>query len=109
MGSIHNIPRLRAIVLEPSVALNSPLHVASPDCATLYSMPPGGTTCSFTVPVAVTRGLRSKSKIEEERDTDFRLKEKRFVFGFFLPFCVYCALVGKLFRLDFKVTRNFPA
>lgn len=94
MGFVDNIPRLRAIVLDPSVALNSPLHVASPDCATLYSMPPGGTTCSFTVPVAVTRGLRSKSKIEEERDSDFWIKEKKII----LPFLsLLTTFVGKLF------------
>lgn len=33
------LPRFKDIVLDPSVALNSPLQVASPDCATLYSTP----------------------------------------------------------------------
>lgn len=31
------LPRFSAMVLDPSVALKRPLHVASPDCATLYS------------------------------------------------------------------------
>lgn len=34
------VPFFRIIVLDPSSGLNRPLHVASPDCATLYSMSP---------------------------------------------------------------------
>lgn len=36
------VPFFRIIVLDPSSGLNRPLHVASPDCATLYSMSPEG-------------------------------------------------------------------
>lgn len=36
---VFKVPLLRVIVLLPSVALKSPLHVASPLCATLNSMP----------------------------------------------------------------------
>lgn len=35
-----NLPFLSIIVLDPSSGLNRPLHVASPDWATLYSMSP---------------------------------------------------------------------
>lgn len=45
------------MVLDPSVALNSPLQVASPDCATLYSTPPAGVGPSFMVADAEKREI----------------------------------------------------
>lgn len=35
-----DVPFFNIIVLDPSRGLKSPLHVASPDCATLYSTSP---------------------------------------------------------------------
>lgn len=49
------LPRFSAIVLDPSVALKSPLHVASPDCATLYSTSEEKLELSF-IPVPDAEG-----------------------------------------------------
>uniref|UniRef100_A0A8D8ZM63 Uncharacterized protein n=1 Tax=Cacopsylla melanoneura TaxID=428564 RepID=A0A8D8ZM63_9HEMI len=41
-GNLHLgglVPFLSVMVRDPSMGLNSPLHVASPDCATLNSIP----------------------------------------------------------------------
>lgn len=59
-----DVPFFSIIVLEPSSGLNNPLHVASPDCATLYSTspePPEPLSCLWDVVRSYIKHLNRSS------------------------------------------------